>query len=491
MRFFEKLSQIASFIMQERKSFLIASSALVIGLSGCGSDSGSSDTGFYKFYNASSNSPAVYITIEDNDYSNVEFGKNSTLYELNTDTYELELSWKEDSNDFNTFHEEDIKIQNEQVALMMVAGDFENPEVLTYEYEDENPEEEDDVFAMRFINMQAGFAGVDVYYAKDDETFEQAVLFDSLSYQEMSESQLITVDETYKFYITMPGESDILYESEDIPFLYTTQYIMIVRENTGPSNSAFSIDKITKTSQVVEYPDKESSAELQFYNGIAAHEQLPTYAGAIDLDIMDVAGNQEFIGNVAQSSFTDLITGDRGDLIFDIYPAGGAEPIDENQFLSMQANDDKTVFLYTTVQEEVDVYDENNNGDYEELIEEVYIDKLTINNSTSISIYDHSVNIINLVDDYSILGVAFKKDNETVAEASYFVNSQRATPQTVTLPNNTYQVQILYTESTSTKTLASKEIILTEDSTDMFLIIEGEEDNDEDYTITFIEQNRE
>lgn len=498
MRFLEKINQLCTGFTSKLSGLLALVLIAFIGLSGCGSSGSGNKTGFFKFYNASSTSPAVFIELDESSLSSVEYGSNSTLYELNTDTYEMELSWEEDSDEYEVFYEADLKISNDDSDLVVLVGDIDAPEVLTYEYEDENPDEEDDVFAMRFINLYSDDVGVDVYYSEDDETFNEAVLFGdmSYSYKDMSDSQLIET-QTYKFYITEAGSSEVLYESDEIQFLFTTQYIMIVRANTGPGSSPYTIDKITKTSQVVEYADLNSSAELRFYNAIIGHDLItPAYNGSVDLNLINVAGVEEVIAGIDRSSFSDIIEGERGDLSLDIYPAGGSEPFDEDSYLGVLANEDKTVFLYTTVIEDVDDRDSSTTEEVE-----VFIDTLTVANSTTISVVSHNVKVINFVDDYSLLGVYFVRDGETLTTADYLVNSQRATPQTISLPNNTYRVQIVYTTDTGTaKTLASQEIVLDETSQDMFLIIEGNEidttatspeDMSEEvpYTITYVEQN--
>ena len=503
MRFFEKIYQLCINFNHKIGSLVALLAIIVVGVSGCGSSSSGSETGYFKFYNVSSDSPSVYIEIDESDYSSVDYAENSTLYELGTDTYELELSYEEDSDEFEVFYEADLKIRKDDVDLMVLVGEEGAREVLTYEYEDENPDEDDEVFAIRFINLYDDDIGVDVYYSEDDETFAEAIQFTdgSIVYQEMTDSLEIESDETYIFYITEAGSTDVLYESTEIAYNYTTQYIMVVRQNTGPGSAPYTMDKITKTSQVIEYPDVDAEAEVRFYNAIIGHSLIPTYdANSIDLNLIDVNGDEVLVEDIARGSFSDILEGEREDLSADVYPAGGDEPFDEDSYIGVQANDDKSIFFYTTIVEDED----DNDPDTIEKTE-VFIDTLTVTNSSTVSIISHNVSVINFIDDYSLLGVYFVRDDETLATADYIVSSQRATPTSISLPNNTYRVHIIYNTDTGTaKTLATKTITLDEDSKDMFLILEGNQidtsntDNgtekedtslEEDYTILFTEQN--
>lgn len=289
--------------------------------------------------------------------------------------------------------------------------------------------------------------------------------------------------ETYKFYITESGNAEVLYESTDIDFLYTSQYIIVIRENTGPSNSTFTLDKLSKTTSAIEYPDKDSRAELRIYNGLAQHQLLPEFQNKIDIYLTGVNGNEK-ISSVAKGQFSNTIGLSFGDYSLNITPNDDEIPFTKNHFVSLDANSDKTVFLYLSEEEEED----DGDSDTEEDIS-LYVNSLPVENSHRISLYDHQINVINFVDDFSLLDIYFVRSNETVSDADYHLKSTRATPQTITLPNNSYDVSILVKENESELLLAFDQLSLSSDSGDLFMVIEEDEQSSSGYKIQFILQN--
>jgi hypothetical protein len=453
-------------------------------LAGCGGSSSDTDaSGYLKFYNASSNSPYIYLSLDEVDYTGANYGHSSGMYELTSTQYEMELSYKEGSNDFNIFDEQEIQITDEKVNLVMLTGDISTPEVITYRYDDEDPETEDDVFTFRVVNMHQQSPGIDIYIAKDDETFNEAVLLGSYAYKDMSDSHYIDLD-SYKYYLTETGSNEVIYESADIGYIYTTQYILVIRENTGPSNSSYTIDQLSKTSSI-SYPDKNARAELKLYNGLTQHELLPQFSNQIDVSLTGVNGNDS-VTALARGEFSQSLDLSFGDYALDFTATGDETAFARNHFVSLASNSDKTVFVYHTEVEDPDDGDDNT-------IEEtnLYVNTLSVDNSTRVSLYDHQINVINLVDDFDHLNIHFVRSNETVETAEYKVTSTRAAPRSVTLENNSYDVNILVDENESELLLAFDQITLDADSSDLFMVIEEDANVSSGYSVKFVKQNEE
>ncbi|NQZ08773.1 MAG: hypothetical protein HRT35_16580 [Algicola sp.] len=467
----------------KRVSSFLASAIVATSLVGCGGSSSDSESaGYLKFYNASNNSPYVYLSLDENNLAGAYFGQSAGVYTLTTASYEMALYFKESSNDFHTFDEQTLQVTNDQVNLVMLTGDIQSPVVMTYQYEDEDPETEEDIFTFRFINQYQQTSALDVHIAKDGETFNEAVKLGSYSPLEMSDSQYFEL-QSYKFYLTQPGSSEVLYESADIDFLYTTQYIFVIRENGGASDSAFVIDMLAKTTAVVAYPDKNAGAQLKIYNGLTPHDLLPGFSAKIDVSLNGLNAN-ESVTALDKGQFSEVLDISFGDYALDISAAGEVTPLAENFFLSLTANDDKTLFIYQTEVEEADDGDANTT---EEVT--LYVNTLPVNNSQRVSLYDHQINVINLVDDYTSLKIYFVRSNETVSTAANHLSSTRANPQTITLENNSYDVSILVDENESELLLAFDQLSLDSQSGDLYMIIEEDESSDSGYTVKLLPQN--
>ncbi|MCJ8273992.1 MAG: hypothetical protein MJK04_31910 [Psychrosphaera sp.] len=257
----------------------------------------------------------------------------------------------------------------------------------------------------------------------------------------------------------------------------------MIRENTGASSSAFVIDMLAKTTAVVAYPDKNAGAQLKVYNGLTQHDLLPQFSARIDVSLNGLNAN-ESITALDKGQFSEVLDISFGDYALDISAAGEATPLAENFFLSLTANDDKTLFIYQTEVEEADDGDANTT---EEIT--LYVNTLPVNNSQRVSLYDHQINVINLVDDYTSLKIYFVRSNETVSTAPNYLSSTRANPQTITLENNSYDVSILVNENESELLLAFDQLTLDSQSGDLYMIIEEDESSNSGYTVKLLPQN--
>ena len=110
--------------------------ALILSLTlfGCGSDSDTvTGSGYIQLYNASSNAPEIYLTRDkysDDDYlesvySPIAFTKTSSRLEVNNDTYDIALSWKENyysSDDLEIVYENSLLVN--QTVFSVVLGHY-------------------------------------------------------------------------------------------------------------------------------------------------------------------------------------------------------------------------------------------------------------------------------------------------------------------------------------------------------------------------------
>ena len=468
---------------------LITASILALFLSGC--DSSSSDdqneSGYLQFINGSKNSPTIWVTYTNEDeeeiVDTIAFGYASRLRNLTSGEYQMVVSWQETEEDFNDVFEQDIQLFDNKVDIILLTGEFSQPELVFFEFdydvESLSDDDDEDQFSLQVINANQDSAGVDVYLSRDDETFNEAQLLASAVYKQISDPVLFDVED-YKLYLTQTGSSEVIYESNIIEINSNYQYLLLLREESGPSESDFTVDLINNVS-TINFSDKESKTELRLYNAIVEHELLPEFTGVIDIDVDGVA-EDEVIEDLAQGTMSETLVLSASDYAMDIIPDGADLPIAENHFVSLNPNDDKTVFLYLTEEtEEVD--DEADETS-------VYINSLIVDNSNRVSLYDHEIKIINLVqnEDFDSISTYFVKSNETVDTADYSTTAFRAVPRSITLPNNTYDVSLIVTVNSSDLLLDFQTITLEADSGDRYLIIEEDEMSSSGYSMTLLEQ---
>jgi hypothetical protein len=158
----------------------------------------------------------------------------------------------------------------------------------------------------------------------------------------------------------------------------------------------------------------------------------------------------------------------------------------------MPANAQRTLFYYTTktaVDEDGDGdIDENGDGIIDE--NEAIVQTLVVNNSNQNRLYDHEIEIINLVDSDDFTGVSFYfvKSDESIETADNRRTVGLATLQSVVLRNNTYEVYAIADIDGRDIILKSQLLVLDEDSGEQFLIFEENENTASGYLMTFVDQ---
>jgi len=482
-----------------------------LSLFGCGSGDDDSGTGYIQLYNLSENSPGIYLTVDkydddfnDNTHSAVIFTKVSSRLTYDTDTYDIELAWQNEYNnvyDLEIVYENQLKVKSDSVEFIVIAEDIKEPSVFTYEIpvRDDNEvddDNDDEVFNIRVLNMHTWSEGVDIYYSESDETFNEAELITQTTYTEMADNQKL-VQNDYIFYLTSTGSDEILYTSQDIAFPYASEYIIVIRSNTGVGSSPFILD-IVSTSSVQEYADTNSEASYRVYNGIIKHELLPNYENSFDFHINSIDDSPE-VSELTVGEFSPSIVTNSGDYSMSLVASNDQSPIISNHLLPLNENTDKTIFFYL-LEEAVD---EDGNGDIDEngdgLIDEIdiVVNSLVVDNSPNESIYSHQMTVINLidqdeiVDDFTNVKVYFVQGDEIIETTQQYLTAIFAKPSSVELLNNTYTVYTIGKLDSSDIILSSTELILNEDSKTQYIILEKETNSATGYKMTFANQNSE
>ncbi|MCI2284508.1 hypothetical protein L3081_15325 [Colwellia sp. MSW7] len=499
-----------SLLFSHRKSLIPLWLSMIFSLTlyGCGG-SDDSNTGYIQLYNLSSNSPGIYLTVDqydDDDYSEqtysaISFTKIGSRFAYDPDTYDIELAWQNEYNnqyDLETIYENPLKV-NSDTTEFIVIGDIKEPSILIYDIpvrdDDEIDDDNDDeVFNIRVLNMYNDSEAVDIYYSESDETFNEAKLLNQATYSVMSDNQKLTQDE-YIFYITLAGSNDILFTSPDITFPYAAEYILVNRANTGVGSSPYMID-IVSTSSVQAFSDTNSEASYRVYNGIVENPLLPEYTNTFDFYINTIDESPEISAlNYGEFSSTTLITS--GDYGMSLVTPGDQSIIINNHLLALNENTDKTIFFYL-LEEAVDEdsdgdIDEDGDGHIDEI--EITVNSLIVENSKTESIYSHEMTVVNLIDqdeiidDFTNVKVYFVRNDEIIETADQYVTAIFATPSTVGLLNNTYSVYVIGKLDSSNIVLASTELTLNEESKNQFVILEKDANTATGYKMTFANQS--
>jgi hypothetical protein len=294
----------------------------------------------------------------------------------------------------------------------------------------------------------------------------------------------------YIFYITKAGSTEVLFQSNDINFSYSSQYVMAIRENTGAGTSPYVLDKMSNSS-IESFIDADSEAQFNAYNAISKHDLLPEYQGTFSLHLNGVDDSPE-IEALAIGALSQPIVLAKGDYSVDMVIADESDLLLKNHLLSLEENTHKTAFFYL---DEVEV-DDDNDGDVDEngdgIVDEIRLDvhSLVVNNSSRSSIYDHEIKMVNLVDssEFGAFTVYFVRNDETIESALYKRAVSFAESELLYLKNNTYQVYVVAQDNSSNIILNAFELILNEESNEQFMIVEVDETQPTGYKVSLFDQ---
>ena len=308
--------------------------------------------------------------------------------------------------------------------------------------------------------------------------------------KELSENKKLD-QEDYTFYITKSGSTEVLFTSDELNFDYPSQYVMVIRENSGAGNSPYVLDRVASSS-TTEYQDLNAEAKFQVFNGVLEHELISTYKSSFDLYVDGIDDSAE-VSALNTGQFSEFLTLDKGDYGIDITAKGDKEPLLKNHLLTLPENTIKTVFFYLK-EEDVDDdgdgdVDEDDDGKVDEV--EVKINSIVVASKKRESIYDHGITMVNLVDDddFERIEFFFVRSNETIETANYNKLVDYEDAKSIILVNNTYQVYAIATFDGSSTILNSTELTLDEDSNELFMIIQNEPESPTGYSLMITEQN--
>ena len=115
----------------------------------------------------------------------------------------------------------------------------------------------------------------DFYLAEDGDPFEAANYLGTVSYQELSEMTFWDPDDDsddfdsgeYTIYLTEPGSTDVVFESQTLDFTYDTEYVLAIRDISGAIQAGMSVDTILNSSYVTNVTDVDADGDLDLTAG--------------------------------------------------------------------------------------------------------------------------------------------------------------------------------------------------------------------------------
>ena len=496
--------------LQAFKSALAASILLFI-LLGCDSSDTSNEEGYIKLYNLSNDAPGIHLVVDEdfsqtsededhyeNTFSSIAYGDANTNIPLASQDYYYQLAWQDgDSNateDLAVLYESSLEISAEMIHMIVLNNSILSPQVTVHSFPviDDEDDNTNDLFNLRVLNIHTNQQAIDFYLSKENESFNEAVLIGQFAHQQLSDNQKLDQDD-YVFYITLAGSDEVLFRSKSIAFAYSSQNIVIVKDNYGAGTSPYVVDKMSD-STVIEYVDADAEAQFSAYNGVSSHQQLVDYQQNFSMHINGITSTPA-IDTLAFGEVSNAVTLASGDYSIDLTNEDNSQNYLSNQLLSVAENSNNTLFFYA----EETYIDADNDGDIDEngdgVIDEIAVNlySLIVENSPLTSSYEHEIEIVNLIqsDEFSSVTVYFVRADETIGSAQYHREISYKNTNDVLLKNNSYQVFVVAKENSSSIILNTFDLVLNEQSSAQFLVLEKSDAAPTGYKTTLFNQSSE
>ncbi|MPY25098.1 DUF4397 domain-containing protein [Shewanella psychropiezotolerans] len=414
--------------------YAVLFSGLLIGTTACSSDDeeSSTDESYIQFYNASANSTSLSLSLDDYQYTAVEYANAMPKYAYVTGEVELEITGEDEIGEDLVKYQETLNLNYGEHHLFMLVGDYHSPEFLdvsylTTEMDELNDDEDVDYSKMQVLvahtAMDAG--AYDVYIGVDGREFIDATLLDSLSYK--GSTLGVTLDTgDYVIYLTGTGSLEPVYTTASLSLTAETVYKLIIRDSFGPGTPNITIDNVDSTSGADNHANIDAAAEFRLFNGLK--EQ-----GTVEVLVTN-NGNDIAIKDIELGQSTEFQLVDFDDYGVTIIQVESQAVLANNLLVTFNQDETKSMLLYQDADEK--------------------IKGLTLLHDLRPRAYESEVSFANLAHEYDDLNIYFVSQSETIESAEYYIEGIDFTEiKSLDLATGDYEVSVVYEDDNGDLTL--------------------------------------
>ncbi|MCE9687854.1 hypothetical protein LZP73_16865 [Shewanella sp. AS16] len=420
-------------------------------LVGCGSDSesGSSAVAYVQYYNASPNSRATALVLDDYEYAAIDFADAMPRYEYNTGNTEVSILGADADADEVSLYSETLNLASDSNHLLVLLGDYLTPELLDVSYsrgemDRLNADTDNDYSKMQLlaVNAAADAAAFDVYVAPAGADFSQAQMLGSLAYKDYTGEQMFDTGD-YVAYLTEAGSTKILYTTGIMDFSNETVYKLVIRASFGAGELKITLDSVDSTSTPVNYAALEAVAEYRVYNGLADKQ--------IDVRLASKQESQ-YLYDVAPGAVTDFSQTAFDDYGITVADSNSKAGLFDNLLVTFNQDESKSVLIYADA-------DGQTRG-------------MVIAHDWRPRAFEYKVDIANLASDYDDLKVYFVRASETIDTAAYSLGDLDFAEQaSITLPADDYEINIVHKADNGTLTLVYQSSAIALDGSSNYSLV--------------------
>lgn len=450
------------------KKLLLPSLILsLLQLTACGSSSDDEEEvyadAYLQFYNGSANSAATLIAeVDGNTLGTATYGDASGLITAESGEVELEFFRVDTDDQEVTLEEMTIDLSDGEKVLMILSGDYETPSFTEHRYARETLEDHFRLFATSVISESGSY---DLYMAEAGAPFSAANLLGTINYQQFDELTYWDPDSDsddfnegeYILYLTEPGSNEPFFESATISFAYDTEYVLALRTTSGAIQNNVVVDLIINSTAVANYADEDATAQYRVYNSLDDAESISlSFAGNEDNN-HDTTLSANMLSEFNEVEFGDYrLTATLGDEGFN------------NRLVTLNQGESKAILLYR---------DEEDN-----------VNLIAFEESNLPQVFDHELQIANLVPDYFDIDFYFVRKGETIESAEYLVAGlDYEESRSITLPSDFYELIAVYDDSNDTQVLLDRtELLGINEEVNYIITVEKTDDSATGFKISIL-----
>jgi hypothetical protein len=229
---------------------------------------------YLQFYNGSENSAATNTAEVDGiTLGTATYGDASGLITSESGELDLEFFRIDADNQDITLQQVTVDLSDDEKVLMILSGDYESPSLTAHLYIREDLE---DHFRLFVTSVISGTASIDLHMSAEGEPFSAANLLGTINFEQFDDlahwvpdTDSDNFDEgEYILYLTEAGSNDPFFESATVSFAFDTEYVLGLRTTSGAILENIVVDLIINSSAMVNYEDKDATAQYRVYNSL-------------------------------------------------------------------------------------------------------------------------------------------------------------------------------------------------------------------------------
>lgn len=422
-----------------------------------GDDSSSGQSGYVQLYNGSYNSPYTRLFIDDIERSGTEFGDVTTRHNYSTNNFDVSFQYLDANDSYITINEQTVSISDDKTQLMVMSGDFEEPTFNEFSIPTGSDE---GVINLGFFNIVREGVNFDIYLATDDGLFETAELINTSGYLLEPDMQSFA-EGYYTLYLTLSGESEVLFESPTLYYNDNASYVTMIRPSYATEENGISLDVVTPSNNVTELMHQDAQGQLRFINTIDDYPQTSfSITRGTENYITELTANDNYSSytTLNPNSYSVAMLDDTGNTVVD-------------NFLLTLEREQSNVGVF---------YEDKDFGPR----------MMTIKENLTPSSYSHNVTMVNLLDSYagqsiSAVDVYFTLNGETIEDAKNSIDGLSMYNQEVqSVDNEIYTTYVLFEDNGQQIVILQQGDMDFSQEGNYLLILEHDETSDSGYKMT-------